>query len=947
MNWGLYAVVRNLFFAKNCSAPRYMTIIFVEWVLVYRSDGCITLYRARNKNRFTPTFILELDDINWPQLLTSFGMAPPKDSNASFKGHSEESIFRIPPYKYMHVLDQTTNITRVEIGPKTYIRQENERVIHGPQDMIIIPPYHYCIICNPVLRNAENAVVYDNVGQIKLKHADLEVRLQQDPFPLYPGEVIHVGVTPLTVVPSNTALRLKAIRDFEDDTIKRIAGDEWLFEGPGTFIPRKEVEVLETISAIVINPNQALKLRATAETVDRDGKERVTGEEWIVKKTGAYLPGAYEEIVDVVNAYVLTDKDAVHVKAKKTFVDEFGKTRKNGEEWLITLADTETFIPGVYEDVVGIVKITTLSNRQYCVILDPLDTDGKPQLGRKKLIKGEKSFFLKPGEKLEAGIQDVHVLSENEGIILRAREAFQDNSETPVVNRNPGDRWMIKGPTEYIPSTEVEIVTKRYAIALDENEGIYVRNIKSGQVRLISGSTYMLNQDEELWVKELPPQIEELLNKGHDPLSDRGSWRLKADTAHFKQKATKSEEEGAKAVTLRVPHNAAVQIYDYKQKKSRVIFGPDLVMLAPDEQFTQLCLSGDKPKRPNVIKTLCLLLGPDFCTDIITVETADHARLSLQLSYNWYFDIGDKSPEAAAKLFSVPDFIGDLCKAIASRIRGSVAGTNFDDFHKNSAKIIRTAVFGVDDNKKVRRTFNFPQNNLNITSVDIQSVEPVDQRTRDSLQKSVQLAIEITTQSQEATARHEAERREQEARGRLERQRISDEVEAEKSRKNLLELKVSSMSIENCGQAKAEALSRAEAKRIEAEAAVEQAKSKAEAMTIEAETELVRLRKAREEELHYRKEQNNIEVQKLKEVADIEVQKFKNMVESLGSDTIQAVACAGQDFQVKLLQGLGIQSALITDGNTPINLFNTAQGFLGGAIAAKKQRLDSGASISS
>ena len=67
----------------------------------------------------------------------------------------------------------------------------------------------------------------------------------------------------------------------------------------------------------------------------------------------------------------------------------------------------------------------------------------------------------------------------------------------------------------------------------------------------------------------------------------------------------------------------------------RVSFGPDLVMLDPDEQFTQLSLSGGKPKRPNVCRSLCLLLGPDFCTDIIVVETSDHARLSLQLSYNW------------------------------------------------------------------------------------------------------------------------------------------------------------------------------------------------------------------------------------------------------------------------------------------------------------------------
>lgn len=42
----------------------------------------------------------------------------------------------------------------------------------------------------------------------------------------------------------------------------------------------------------------------------------------------------------------------------------------------------------------------------------------------------------------------------------------------------------------------------------------------------------------------------------------------------------------------------------------------------------------------------------------------------------------DKSEKESAKLFSVPDFVGDACKAIASRIRGAVAGVQFDDFHK-------------------------------------------------------------------------------------------------------------------------------------------------------------------------------------------------------------------------------------------------------------------------
>ena len=45
------------------------------------------------------------------------------------QNEEDGSIFRIPPYYYLHVFDQTTNVTKVEIGPKTFIRQDNEKVI--------------------------------------------------------------------------------------------------------------------------------------------------------------------------------------------------------------------------------------------------------------------------------------------------------------------------------------------------------------------------------------------------------------------------------------------------------------------------------------------------------------------------------------------------------------------------------------------------------------------------------------------------------------------------------------------------------------------------------------------------------------------------------------------------------------------------------------------------
>uniref|UniRef100_A0A672GLT1 Major vault protein n=1 Tax=Salarias fasciatus TaxID=181472 RepID=A0A672GLT1_SALFA len=840
----------------------------------------------------------------------------------------EASIIRIPPHFYIHVLDQNTNIARVEIGPLTYIRQDNERVLFRPMKMIMVPPRHYCVIKNPAARDDNGQVLFDQSGQAKLRHADLEIRLTQEPFPLYPGEEVQEGVTPLQIVYPDTALRLQALLDFEEEGgERRVAGDEWLFEGPGTYIPRKEVVVVETIKATVIRENQAIRLRARKEGEDRGGVHRVTGEEWLVSKVGAYLPGAHEEVIDIVNAFILTDKKALHVRALRPFKDAGRRDRRTGEEWLVTKADREAHIPSVAEEVVGVVEVTTLSSRQYCVVLDPVGADGKPQLGRC-------DFF--PGEQLEQGIQDVYVLSEEEGLVLRAVEAFTDTEEEAELGeeqerakrsrrsgvlRRPGDRWMLRGPIEYVPPATVEVVLRRQAIPLDENEGIYVRDMKTGKVRAVIGHTYMLTQDEELWQKELPPNVEALLTSRRDPLADR-SDRGQGGGAEQRDKT--------RVVSYRVPHNAAVQVYDYREKKARVAFGPEMVMLGPDEQFTVLSLSGSKPKRPNVIKAICLLLGPDFFTDIITIETADHARLQLQLSYNWHFEVKSRTDLAeAAVLFSVPDFVGDACKAIASRIRGAVASVQFDDFHKNSNRIICSAVFGFDEKLAVRSSLRFSQNNLVISSVDIQSVEPVDQRTKDALQKSVQLAIEITTNSQEAAARHEAERLEQEARGKLERQRITDQAEAERARKELLELEALSAAVESTGAAKAEAQSRAEAARIQGEAAVNEATLKAEAQKIEAEAELQRLMKAREQELNYKKEMDRLDIEKQERLAQIESERFAQLVKSLGSDTLTEMARAGPELQVKMLQALGLKSTLITDGSSPINLFTTANGLLG------------------
>lgn len=63
-------------------------------------------------------------------------------------------------------------------------------------------------------------------------------------------------------------------------------------------------------------------------------------------------------------------------------------------------------------------------------------------------------------------------------------------------------------------------------------------------------------------------------------------------------------------------------------------------------------------------------------------------------------------------------------------------------------------------------------------------------------------------------------------------------------------------------------------------------------------------------------------------MAEIETKKFVNIVNAIGQDTLVAISKAGPEMKAKLLNGLGLKGYLVTDGKNPINLFNTANGFI-------------------
>lgn len=65
------------------------------------------------------------------------------------------------------------------------------------------------------------------------------------------------------------------------------------------------------------------------------------------------------------------------------------------------------------------------------------------------------------------------------GWLLMVSPHPQEGTE---VTRRAGDRWLARGPLEYVPPAEVAVLERRQAVALADNEGIYVRDIRTGKV---------------------------------------------------------------------------------------------------------------------------------------------------------------------------------------------------------------------------------------------------------------------------------------------------------------------------------------------------------------------------------------------------------------------------------------------------------------------------------
>lgn len=873
-----------------------------------------------------------------------------------------ELILRLSPWEYAHVLNEDDNIIQLFCGPVTHTLANNESIVKPVTKLHVIPQGSYCVVVNPHAQkvNADGVSVphVDQNGQVVIRSGEKEVRYNTEPFPLYPEEEIEV-ICELPRLMSSEYLVLRVESKFtEDDGTVRREGDRIVWKGPGTYYPRVELSIVEQKSAIIVKQNEGLHCKAVEDFVDADGVARSTGEEYLYLRVGEHFLHPKEVFVSIEPAIIL-DGEGVHLIVLKEYVDPRpfaqGKRRTPGDVFLVSGEDTYALVPHPYEAVARKVKRITVSPFQFCMIKETnnrsLAYSLPKHLGAKRKVTQEvelstgtvivnSKFYLQPWQVLTIPPRDVYLLGGDEALLLRATEEHTDTTVTgEKIKRERGDQWLVCGPCRYIPTPYVIVVDdpytkneKRVKELIGEGEGIYVRHTLTGEVRAVMGPcSYMLDAYEELWEKQLTPDIEMNLLR---QFNSHASYMDSTSSEQLKGKTSR-------AVVYRIPHRSVTQLFNYKTQTHRVLFGPDRVALQPDEEFTVISLSGSPwdpkkpqkclPKEPNRIKSLNLFLGPSNMTDLVYVETRDHAQLGLQLCYDWYFDIKHGDYAAATRCFSVNDFVGDCCSFIASRIRSAVASLPFEEFHTQSARCLKQAVFGLTENGSIATELRFHENNLVITSVDTQELEVLDQRTRVGLQKSVKMAIELTTHAQEASAMLVATAREQEAKGKLDRQAMVDQVENEKQRKVLLEAESKGLEIINSGKSKATAGALSTAADIDGKASVNAAEMQCKSDAVLRDAHLTIQRRKKDLSMKKERKLQDLQSEFNQRMSDVQHFLMAKAIAALGPSTIEEIARSGPELQANLLSSLGLEGYLMTDGSSPVNLFQTAAGLSGAA----------------
>ncbi len=396
-----------------------------------------------------------------------------------------------------------------------------------------------------------------------------------------------------------------------------------------------------------------------------------------------------------------------------------------GTEMIIKGSEKSFYMPTIGLEVVPqddgnfVRKAVKLMAGEYCVLLEPN--------GEKKYIVGPNQVIPAPNEtlleKVVSGISraifQAQTLKPERGLHLYVTKDFKVEENDPlsnIIGAGPfkiGQELFVEGKDGlFFPNENIELRGEISPISLAESEGLYVRNLNTGEIKTIKGPKNVLPNPikESIVERSLDKTVEVLYGVVN---RDKG-----------------------KAVSVYVPPNHATMIVSEKERK--VVQGPERCILDYSESLEKLTFSTGTPKSDKLLlETVFLQQEGNKVSDVVTVETKEHIQLDVKVSYRISFEGEPK------KWFDVSDYVGLLCEHLSSIMRSAVKKISLSEFYPNSIDLVRDAILGVKKEGEQRTGRFFKENGMRVYDLEVLNVAVLNDELADLLTEAEQSAFRL------------------------------------------------------------------------------------------------------------------------------------------------------------------------------------------------------------
>jgi len=327
-----------------------------------------------------------------------------------------------------------------------------------------------------------------------------------------------------------------------------------------------------------------------------------------------------------------------------------------------------------------------------------------------------------------------------------------------------------------------------------------------------------------------------------------------------------------------------------KTGERRVEVGPKTILLQYDEALEVLEMSTGKPKTTDkLLQTVYLRVSNNKVADIIEVETKDHVKVRLKLSYTVNFE-GDPN-----SWFSVENYVKFLCDHIRSVLKGAVKKVKVGDFNDDSVAILRNTILGAKVEGGERPGMSFEENGMRVQEVDVLTVRIEDERIQSLLDSAQHNAVKSNIEIEDARRRLEATKEKED----IARQTLDEEA---KTKAKTYELQVQ----DTTEQLKV-ALARLVAKIEEEQKRLEQEQTKDAVVNFTYDSELSRQRRAADQAEAINKVVQARELEHLKAQTEALVARFGSAQAGFSEALL---ALSNNETVVKVSEALSVQKLI-------------------------------------